>query len=285
MARSISTAQSDYDVPPPYSETEPPGGASAAAAAAAAAAAIDRPLPQIPAQIKRQFPPMFNLYRVGGFGNLTLGEHQAQPLYSVTLHSGWSGNPDIILHNGPAPATPTLAAVEFGMWSSSAIVHLPPLAPGAQAAEEKMEAAGGGRNAYVFRVETGLGGVGGGGQRRRETFEWRHSRGDEVKALGGQGKGWKLVRMETGGGTPGAAYRGAGQSSDGKEVVAVWSWAAMSVTKTLKFRFLGSGATGVLGERWAVMAVATALRIWDRERRQRSSRAAGAAGAGGGGGA
>lgn len=54
----------------------------------------------------------------------------------------------------------------------------------------------------------------------------------------------------------------------------------ITVTKRMKFKFLGTGASGDLGERWAVMTVASALKIWDRERRQRQ-----AAAAGGGGGA
>ncbi|RYP68828.1 hypothetical protein DL771_006446 [Monosporascus sp. 5C6A] len=36
-----------------------------------------------------------------------------------------------------------------------------------------------------------------------------------------------------------------------------------------------TGATGVLGERWAVMAVITALRMWDREAKKRGGAAGG----------
>lgn len=57
-------------------------------------------------------------------------------------------------------------------------------------------------------------------------------------------------------------------SSDGREIVAVWAGAGMaSVSKVLRFRFLGTGADGSLGDRWAIMAVASALAIWNRDRR------------------
>lgn len=63
------------------------------------------------------------------------------------------------------------------------------------------------------------------------------------------------------------AVRDAGTASDGKEIVAVFSdnYKARS-TKLAKFRFLGTGTTGHLGPRFAVMAVTTALRIWNEER-------------------
>ncbi|KAI1376159.1 hypothetical protein F4677DRAFT_420465 [Hypoxylon crocopeplum] len=234
--------------------------------------------------IQRQFPPAFSMYRDSSFSqrSYTIGEHQASPLYAVSLHSGWSGQPDVVLHNGPTDAHPPLAAAEHtGFSGSSTIVTLPPLGPGSSApALEKMEPSGGfARPAWTFAVEAGPAG-------RREAFEWRHSSGAAVRALDGRGAGWKLVRMAVdapsgigpGGGrfVPGGA---ANSSSDGREVVAVWCWASGSVTKKLRFRFLGTGANGLLGERWATMAVITALRIWDRERRARNSSAGAGAGA------
>ncbi|KAI1179625.1 hypothetical protein F4777DRAFT_600420 [Nemania sp. FL0916] len=71
--------------------------------------------------------------------------------------------------------------------------------------------------------------------------------------------------------------RNPGYTSDGKEVVAVWAPGGGSVfaatTKDeallLRFKFVGAGADGSLGERWAIMAVASALAIWHRERRTR----------------
>ncbi|KAI1297356.1 hypothetical protein F5Y03DRAFT_369674 [Xylaria venustula] len=65
---------------------------------------------------------------------------------------------------------------------------------------------------------------------------------------------------------------GSSSSGGGKEVVAVCAGTGMSsVTKVLHFRFLGAGADGSLGDRWAIMAVASALTIWNRDRRSRSA--------------
>jgi hypothetical protein len=84
----------------------------------------------------------------------------------------------------------------------------------------------------------------------------RHSKGDEVGGLEASHQGWKLVRMSS---------ETSGTTSDGKEVVAVWSYAKKSISKSFKFQFLGSGADGGFGERWSIMAVITALQIWDQE--------------------
>ncbi|KAI1135269.1 hypothetical protein F5Y05DRAFT_176903 [Hypoxylon sp. FL0543] len=265
--------EADEAPPPPYSPATPPSKQTQ----------IVQTPQQVQAQPKRHFPRAFNMYRESSWTerSFMLGEHQGAPLYAVTLHSGWSGQPDVVLHNGPSEALPPLAGAARARFGSSATVTLRPIpGSGLQPAEERVEArsAGFGPPAYAFAIE-----VGG----RRESFEWRHSSGGAVKALGARGSGWKLVRLATGapagiGGDGGASFVGRGvTASDGKEVVAVWAWASGSLTKKLKFQFLGSGANGVLGERWAIMAVITALRIWDRERRQRnSSAAAGGAGAG-----
>ncbi|KAI1506600.1 hypothetical protein F5X99DRAFT_423231 [Biscogniauxia marginata] len=264
------------------------------------------PRPQQPQQhavVRRQFPPSFSMYKASwGQRHYVIGERQERPLYAVSLHSGWSGQPDVVLHGGPSESAPPLAAAEGAPFGRSATITLPPLPPHGsssssndsnnnnnnnnnRATEIRLESSGSGLGfgpgALTFTVETGDGP----GNARREAFEWRHSRAGEVAALGGRSSGWKLVRLATDAGTAtagaGAGAGSAKSSTDGREVVAVWAWPSMSLSKALKFRFLGAGATGALGERWAVAAVITALRIWDRERRARNS-GAGAGGAAGG---
>lgn len=137
------------------------------------------------------------------------------------------------------------------------------------------------------------GGTSGGGAYER--FEWRHSSGVEVEALGGRHSGWKLVRMSSSstaiGVSKGEQQKSSQQQShthhsimkhgrnsdgdsssnnEGKEVVAVWVMAGPFLARVLRFRFLASGADGSLGERWAVLAVASALAIWNRDRRARN---------------
>ncbi|KAI1652163.1 uncharacterized protein F4817DRAFT_363080 [Daldinia loculata] len=292
MASRAKQPKKDDD-PPPYSEHRTDGLASPPTATAQTPPPPftprqqqqqqqqqPTPLPQIP----RQFPPAFNMY-IETRRHYHIGEHQSTPLYAVTLSPSFffsSSRPDVVLHSGPGDQTPPLAVVaRTGREHNLTVtVTLPPApAPGSQAprrAEERVETPGflgGGTFSFVVEVGPGLGG-------RREMFEWRRSRGGAVEALGGRMSGWKLVRMRTdapsglgggggGGGRGTATFAGGARAGDGREVVAVWAWANMSLTKKLRFRFLGSGASGVLGERWAVMAVATALWIWERERRSR----------------
>ncbi|KAI0853675.1 hypothetical protein F5Y00DRAFT_269098 [Daldinia vernicosa] len=281
MASRTKEPKKDDD-PPPYSKHPTDGAATAATAAAATTQAPPPPFTpqpqhqqQQPTQIPRQFPPAFSMY-IQRKHHYHIGSHQSAPLYAVTTAPGYSSRPDVVLHSGPGEHTPPLAVVARTGREHALTVALP---GSSAAAEERVETPAffplGGQT-FSFVVETG-GGSGG----RREGFEWRRSRGGAVEALGGSGSGWKLVRMRTdapngleggGGGGQGGmpvVFAGGATAGDGREVVAVWAWANMSLTKKLRFRFLGSGASGVLGERWAVMAVATALWVWERERRAR----------------
>lgn len=217
--------------------------------------------------ISHQFPPTFNIYSAGwGGSSFVIGEHKDQPLYAVTCHTGWSGNPDVVLHNGPSREAPPLATANEARWTTTMTVGLPPVLVGdwrATAAEEQVWSSGIGYGRFNFEVEVGDGRAGV-TRPRREPFEWRHSSGGEVRALGGRSSGWKLVRLNG----PGLAAAGGGPvAGDGNEVVAVAANYTMSMSKSFCFAFVGSGATGVLGERWAVMAVITALGIWDKERK------------------
>ncbi|KAK6823393.1 hypothetical protein RU639_006021 [Aspergillus parasiticus] len=98
-----------------------------------------------------------------------------------------------------------------------------------------------------------------------EQFEWRSSHGKEIKELAGHTSGWKLVRLsetvsEAGGSR---SHRAMGCSSDGKKIVAVIAHnASWSLSKGFKFAFVGSGLTGVLGERWEIMTLMTAVHLW-----------------------
>lgn len=124
-----------------------------------------------------------------------------------------------------------------------------------------------------------------------ETFEWRRSRGSEVKSLGASWRGWKLVRTQRAGyerqsidqlsskddeSLPGYSSedeKGAGGSASeevaDEEIVAVWAKSGTwtSLHDVGEFAFLGIGASGELGQRFAVMAVMTALSIWQKAMR------------------
>ncbi|RYO77330.1 hypothetical protein DL766_009721 [Monosporascus sp. MC13-8B] len=213
--------------------------------------------PQQGGHVNRQFPPAFYLYSTGlGGRKYVLGEHKNKPLYAVTTHTGWSGKADTVLHSGPSPGAPPLATAAGGNTVVSSVdVDLPGAAQGSSSSSrERMKPAGFG---YVHRSMRFEMDVGGG---RREAFEWRHSSGPEVGALGGSHSGWKLVQLG---------------GEGGEEVVAAWAGIRMNPTKKFAFQFLGTGLIGVLGERWAVMAVITAVRMWGREAKKRGGVAGG----------
>lgn len=212
----------------------------------------------------RQFPPTFNLYGSNLTNAYTLGEHQQSPLYAVNIRASWGNSgPTVALHNGPSLQAPLLAGVDFSNVSDQMSVTLPPpLSYRGGSTAVQLEVVFGWSHTYQFAIEVGTDRP----NIHNEAFEWRHSSGSAIAALGGAHDGWKLVRMSTstlGLGQPRCAP--AFLTSDGREVVAVWSDALMSLTKQLKFSFCGTGLTGLLGERWAVMAVMSAIAIWEKE--------------------
>lgn len=121
---------------------------------------------------------------------------------------------------------------------------------------------------------------------RSEAFEWRHSQGAAVRRTGRR-SGYKLVRLATDGGAGGGGERATG----GGEVVAVFAVSSSSRASPSSwwgrrrgrggdrggeagvFMFQGTGAQGVLGARWQLVAVMTAVGFWDAGRR--AGRAAG----------
>ncbi|KAK8130126.1 hypothetical protein PG999_002506 [Apiospora kogelbergensis] len=271
--------------PPPYTEGKGNEAASSSRPTSAVSARTMPPPPPPATTPYRQFPAAFNLYhqksKSGRSLVYTLGEHDSDPIYTLTIHSGVSGNPSLVLHNGPDPAAPALASADkepgeetFAnkITGKASIITLPALPNfGRPTTEEPLEThvtiSGAG---YAFSLEW-----------TRERFEWRHSRGSEVKALDKLNSGWKLVRIhsEADGVGGNRRARDQGASSDGKELVAVFAEVSgWSTSKVVKFKFLGSGATGEMGTRWSVMAVMTALRIWDMQNGLSESAAATAAG-------
>jgi len=204
----------------------------------------------------QQFPRQFSLYSSGGLSSLyMLGEQQDRPLYAVTTNSGGTGKPDVVLHSGTAITGPVLASAHLTSFSSDMTIALAWVSP-----EEQVISHGWKSRVYGYSV----GRVN--GSDRRDAFEWRHSQGDEVKELGGRPSGWKLVRL-SGSSNKTEAY--GPTSSDGKEIVAVFAEAMTPMPTAFHFSFVGSAAAGSLREREALMAVMTALGIWEREKRRR----------------
>ncbi|KAH8906626.1 hypothetical protein BR93DRAFT_625981 [Coniochaeta sp. PMI_546] len=205
--------------------------------------------------VNRQFPPEFNLYSANLLGRtFNLGEHQNAPIYVVSIHTGWSGNPDVMLHTTANATSPPLATANFKTFTNDTTIKLPPLTPQSHPTQTTLKGSMFMRT-WSFSIEV----PGPNGQLRSEPFEWRHSKGEDVNSLGSVwGTGWKLVRMLR-------------QDGDAKEVVAVFTEGTVSLTKKFCFKFTGAGETGALGERWAVMAVISAMAIWEKNRRSKNN--------------
>ncbi|KAI1382431.1 hypothetical protein F4677DRAFT_440227 [Hypoxylon crocopeplum] len=109
-----------------------------------------------------------------------------------------------------------------------------------------------------------------------EKFEWRSTRGNEVQNMFRHPKGFKLVRLGSEGPGEGRGgkrgVRQVGESSDGKEIVAVWATEKSFIPsnmvlggKPFKFELCGSGKSGQMGEHFSYIALMTALYIWSMD--------------------
>lgn len=208
-----------------------------------------------------------------------------EALYTIHLKYGAWG--DMVLFNGPNPEDGPLVHVKpTGSWHKDCAVALPAI--GNEPAREEIVRweSGWKHQTFWFALQ-----VGQGANRSVERFEWRQSRGSEVKSLGRSSQGWKLVRLGTydakqvvqnEGEGRSSSDREEGFSSDGKEVVAVWANQKLMTRHMLtlgEFEFRGSGATGELGQAWALMALMSMMCAWQKEYQTTTAASAAAAGA------
>lgn len=211
-----------------------------------------------------RFPHSFQIYYKSTKVKTTifhLGEEQASPLYTAALHVGWYGKSDVTLYLGATADGPILGTAHNTRgvgYDTTVNINSPPLP---KAVSEKLTVKfhlGGG--SYSFVALAGIG-----ADAYPEKFEWRQSRSKEVTGDNKTFSGWKLVRLDANRATsmiPATQDEEAVTAGDGGEVVAISIDTTRLGSKVAQFKFLGTGATGVLGDTWAIMAVMTALRIW-----------------------
>jgi hypothetical protein len=196
-----------------------------------------------------------------------------QHSYELSFDNGWRGN--MTLHGGPSKYHPPLATVErTGEMHEYFAITLPALPPYQQRTELLHCPASWKQPWFWFAME-----IGDGQHRRVERFEWRRSRGSEVRSIADQSRwghaGWKLLRMgDESNDSKDQKKSGArmdGYSSDQKEVVAVWAHAGTMKSARSKvgdFGYRGSGATGEFGQLWSIMAVMTCMCIWQKSKQE-----------------
>ncbi|KAH8194398.1 hypothetical protein TruAng_011431 [Truncatella angustata] len=214
------------------------------------------------------FPKKFSISpnSTGSSIKWILGEYRHQPIFAISRREPRSGNkPDVILHDGISLNDPTLASFRSlegtpRTWK----VRLPPSDAEPDVGFEIVSAGNDWRAqkrpVLKFSVATEV-------RREREDFEWRSSNNDNIRGLlGGQSLGWKLVRITKDAFTdqirgPRGAWP---KTNNGAEIVAVFSsGSGLLVGDDWKFAFVGTGANSVLGSRWEIMTVITALLILD----------------------
>lgn len=271
--------QPDYgaglDAPPPYYDAVPnaaPGWNPADDAPSynhAVAGGPSSPRTLVAATAK--FPPAFNCYLQWAFTRTChLGPSADEKLFAASLRTSLRNQREVIVFDGPSDKDPVLIKMEK-KWTSTMYkptkITMPARPDRGERVPYETEMTGipfsfDQSTARTFMVE--VGGKGTDMEPRAEEFQWRYSHAEEVKQLAGWGYGWKLVwlsgsRSEGAGGRRGERDRGF--TSDGHEVVAVLA-SGKGMTQAAKFAFVGTGLTGILGERWEATAVATAIWTW-----------------------
>ncbi|KMP08244.1 hypothetical protein CIRG_07925 [Coccidioides immitis RMSCC 2394] len=225
-----------------------------------------------------QFPPLMNAY---GHWNLMsmktfslCGSSKDECLFAIEMHTGYGckgplgPRPGLNLHNGTSRKDPIIAAAGDGsQWAAriysfnvNSVILLPPLRPDAKTlATELMHGTitGDGRVTFHFSIE-----VSSGKKMRREKFEWRRMKegDDDTKR-----SGFKLVRLfsNTREASSSNDNSNIGEEHPPSETFAVLEWIkGWSGFKQAFSLQLGNGQSDALGERWTLMVVMTALRIW-----------------------
>ena len=247
----------------------------------------DTSSPVIPQAIKASYNSSWSKLLCSGSKTIHLSPSPSNPAtksqtsFKVSLPRGFYGS--IILDYASKSTSPLARATPEGRRGYDVLL------PGSSVAEGLRRQSR--RNKWWFALPVGIDG-------EVETFEWRRSRGAEIKQLGASWRGWKLVRLGSNnhGQRDAAQYQEvddeslpryssedekheradsahATEEAEEDEVVAVWAktgcWT--SLHDVGEFAFLGSGASGELGQRFAVMAVMTALCIWQKAMRDQAT--------------
>lgn len=243
----VAKPNSSYSAAPPYNDSPPYHEQLYS----------PYPKPQQSAGATIKFPRKF-IYHVKFISTTSyIGPSKEQPLFAVQTPSklvNCFGLGQITLRNGTDKLSPPIASVgaEKGSLFRRSLIRVAPRA-GAPGLEITMS--GDWSRTHEFTLPLGGDAV--------ERFEWRHSRGDEVRELsGGFNYGWKLVRLDGPVVVPGQSAWDKSYTSDGKEVVAVGAHPRF-LNKSPEFAFLGAGAEGELGETFQIVAVMGFLRLYE----------------------
>jgi hypothetical protein len=190
-----------------------------------------------------------------------LGPHRSEPLYAVAMPAFTRdfSTEVIVLHDGPERSAHALAvATGDGGGGRWAVALFPGPAMGEGPRTEVLEKIVTlGRVVFSFSVETSQG---------RQVFEWRCSSGAAVRAMKVSSTGWQLVSLEDEARRDEEEEEERREGDEYEDPVAVWSTYGISWTKFFKY---GLHRGRHLGERFELMALVTALVMWDWDLRVR----------------
>ncbi|KAF7555561.1 hypothetical protein G7Z17_g2046 [Cylindrodendrum hubeiense] len=280
------------DAPPPYSQVATAGPSTPSSALNPASSNSASGIPDLKPLVRScDSSPYLSLrptltahYQWKMTRTYHLGNGDNQKMFAISNYAGLTGRgPDragVVMFNGPSEKDPVLAAAgetlnPLDAHALESVINLSIL-PGREVSLEKDDEgvatellrAGlmGDQKTVVFRFSIEVSHELGKGRETamdlpREEFEWRMTNKEEMGEKEHSHE-FKLFRLER------PASQGDGKDSavslakDGSEPVAVASWKRlMALSKPFNIEFIGSGIKD-LGDRWAAMAVITALRIW-----------------------
>lgn len=249
---------------------------------------------------QRPFPSVVNAYyqlRLAGLKKFFIcGAHEDDRICLVDVHTGYSckpplgSRPGVHLHRALTPDDAVLAAAgdesrfsaRVYALDNTSVILLPPLdddkSNSQQLVNEPMHAkSADGREGvaadkavrFVFSVEVGR-------AMHREQFEWvKTAKAEEAGEEDIKAGAYKLVRLPTRSDPQASA---SSLEKPGTEIVAVLTfvnvWSSLKHAFSLDLR----GNRPILGDRWALMAVMTALRLWSLRVNGRTSKTVVAAG-------
>ncbi|KAI1145132.1 hypothetical protein F4825DRAFT_444682 [Nemania diffusa] len=233
-------------------------------------------------------PPSLKIYYQWNISGLktffVCAADERDRLFAVEVHTSYSLSgplgirPGLHLYNGPSTKAPLLAAAgEPSIGSKNALSFnniSQILLPGLKSSDlvtETMRAhiTPDDHSAWQFCIE-----VGDGAKMRREAFEWRRVKKTERDDDTHNG-GFKLVKL--GPSLEGEAIASSSSHNRGiisssaeelyearQEVLAIFSWNKFisSPKHPFDLQLMGSGRSDEMGERWVLMVLITALRLW-----------------------
>ncbi|VUC37656.1 unnamed protein product [Clonostachys rosea] len=255
--------EQDGDAPPPYDEPSHDAPPDFEASIAAARASYKRD----PITVK--FPAKFTCFYHWNSFTFHLGTSKKDLLFAVSPARLW-GQKETLLRTGPEKSDPPLATAGTlkGSKQTSSLIKVHPHSGGEHKEILEVTMTGDYENTHRFSVPVGE-------KQQLEFFEWRNSRGAEVReAADKKTTGYKLVRLSDSDVDRGGSRkeREAGFTSDGRRVVAV-AFHTASWMGGPQFAFL----CDTLGETFEIVAVMSFLRIYELASQQAATAGAVAA--------